>query len=225
MRLEPKVRKSLREEIVEDLRLMIMAGHLPAGERIYESRLAEQLEVSRVPVREALTLLEQEGLVRRQPNRGVYVAKLSIAELAEFYSLRSVIEGFAIELAIEQHTKDDLARLNEQLETLSEMLRTQVKPEIYKADIGFHERLVEASHHSLLIHFWRQIISLMKAQFITLLPVFYPLTEDLVQRHRLLLDAIVLGDVEHARETVVDHVIVSGERLLREGRQAGILEQ
>lgn len=223
MRFKPKVRTSLREEIVQDLRLAIMSGQLPAGERIYEAHLAEQLEVSRVPVREALTLLEQEGLVRREPNRGVFVAKLSVAELSEFYSLRSVIEGFAIELAIQRHTEADHARLEQQLEIMREAVTSQDKSRMYAADIGFHERLVETSHHKLLIHFWRQIISLMKAQFITLLPVFYPTTEDLVHRHRLLLDVLLEGDVEPARAAVADHVIASGERLLQEGRRNGLL--
>jgi DNA-binding GntR family transcriptional regulator len=219
----PKVRPSLRQEIADELRLAIFNGVFNSGDRIYEGRIAEQMGVSRVPVREALTLLEQEGLVVRRPNRGVFVSKLSYPELSEFYSLRSVVEEFAMELAMNNAGEDDIARMREQLRKLEDAFTARDKIATFEADIAFHRAIVEASKHNLLIRFWDQIAAMLRAQFITLLPVLYPMREDLVGRHKALLEAMLGDDVECARVLIRDHVIASGESLAQEAKHHGVI--
>ncbi len=222
MVFQPIARSSLREDIAADLRTAILNGGLAAGDRILEQKIAEQMQVSRVPVREALMALEQEGLVDRDPNKGTFVTKLSNVELEEFYSLRSIIEEFAIELAMKRRTDADIARLQTQLDVMQAAIQADEKAKVFEADIGFHRLIAEASHHQLLIHFWKQIAGLLRAQYVTLLPVIYPMREDVVGRHQLLLDALLGDDVDHARCAIRDHVVAAGEALLQEGRSRGI---
>jgi DNA-binding GntR family transcriptional regulator len=223
VRFQPKVKTPLREDIAEDLRAAIFQGVFPAGERIYEGRIAEQMEVSRIPVREALALLEHEGLVVRKPNRGVFVAKMTDTELSEFYTLRSVVEEFAMELAMKYATCQDIERMREQLHEMERAFQAGDKSETFEADMTFHRRVAEASHHSLLLRYWEQIAGLLRTQYITLLPVFYPMREDIVGRHQALLDAMLSNDVEHARMLIRDHVVASGEVLAAEARRMGML--
>lgn len=89
----PIARSSLRDDIVASLRVAILNGTLAAGERVFETKIAEQMCVSRVPVREALTLLEQEGLIERLPNRGTFVTKLSNVLLYAARRDRGVCDG------------------------------------------------------------------------------------------------------------------------------------
>lgn len=103
--------RTLREVVAEEIRGMISSGELQQGERLYEDRLAEQLGVSRNPVREAIRALEATGLVEVISRRGAYVSRLEPAQLRQILDLRSVIEAYAAELAAQHRSEDDLARL------------------------------------------------------------------------------------------------------------------
>jgi DNA-binding GntR family transcriptional regulator len=222
---QPKVRTPLRADVAADLRAAIMSGALKAGDRVFEVEIARQMGLSRVPVREALMLLEQERLVVRHPNRGVFVTKLTGAELSEFYSLRSAIEEFAMELAMAQATERDVGRLRARIAAMRRAQERGDKPAVFAADLAFHQLVAEASRHRLLLHFWSQIATLLQAQFVTLLPVLYPLEEDIAGRHQLLLEALLGNDVEQARRLIRDHVIASGQSLATEAQRQGVIDE
>src|SRR5579871_5688691 len=105
--LVPPVKRSLAEDIVDRLREAIYSGQLAPNERLREEVLASSLGLSRGPVREALAQLEREGLVIRQPNKSAVVARLSLEDLEEVYSLRQSLEELAVRHTIrngdEQH--------------------------------------------------------------------------------------------------------------------------
>src|SRR5579859_7852287 len=98
--LVPPVKRSLAEDVVDRLREAIYKGQLAPSERLREEVLASFLGLSRGPVREALAQLEREGLVIRQPNRGATVARLSLEDLEEVYSMRLALEQLAVKQAI-----------------------------------------------------------------------------------------------------------------------------
>jgi DNA-binding GntR family transcriptional regulator len=105
--------RTLREIVAEQIRLMITSGRLKQGERLYEDRLAEQLGVSRNPVREAIRALEGTGLVEVVPRRGAYVSKLDPLKIRQLLELRSVIEAYAAERAATNRDESDLTALRE----------------------------------------------------------------------------------------------------------------
>jgi DNA-binding GntR family transcriptional regulator len=102
---------TLRESVAGEIRRMIMDGRLAPGERLFEDRLAEQLGVSRNPVREAIRALEGSGLVEVRPRRGAYVSQLDPLQATQLLELRAVIEAYAARLAARNRSDDDLATL------------------------------------------------------------------------------------------------------------------
>lgn len=104
--------KSLREVVADKIRQLIISGVLRPGERLVEDRLAEQLGVSRNPVREAIRSLEATGLVEVRPRRGAYVANLDVDDIVLIQEIRRVIDGWIVRAAAERHDGDDLARID-----------------------------------------------------------------------------------------------------------------
>ena len=104
--------RTLREVVAEEITALILRGELEPGLRLYEDKIADQLGVSRNPVREALRALEATGLVEVIPRRGAYVAQFDHEDLCQVLLVRSRLEGYAAELAAERHTEEDLAELD-----------------------------------------------------------------------------------------------------------------
>ena len=104
-RMKPR---TLRTNVTEILREAIVEGTLPAGSELNQAQLAEQLGISRGPLREALGQLEQEGLIRNVAYKGVYVTPLTRTYVEELYSLRSALESFAIGRWIEHLEPEEL---------------------------------------------------------------------------------------------------------------------
>lgn len=107
--------KTIRELLFEHIRDLIISGKLEAGRKLVEEELAEQFNVSRTPVREALRKLEIEGLVQYQPRRGVVVTGFSRDDVDEIYAARAVLEGLAARLAAERATDAEIAELGRRL--------------------------------------------------------------------------------------------------------------
>src|SRR5690606_7846488 len=103
--------RTLREVVADEIHSMIMRGELAPGERLFEDRLAEQLGVSRNPVREAIRALEGTGLVEVIPRRGAYVSTIDADQVVQLLELRSVIEAYAARRAAVRRTDADLAAL------------------------------------------------------------------------------------------------------------------
>lgn len=108
-----KTHRTLREVVADEIRAMIRSGELAPGQRLLEDALADQLGVSRNPVREALRALEQTGLVEVLPRRGAYVATLDPAKAGELLELRAVLESFAAQLAAQRCTPEQLAEIRQ----------------------------------------------------------------------------------------------------------------
>jgi DNA-binding GntR family transcriptional regulator len=107
------MKKSLRERIYEKVKEDITLGKLAPGEHLVEERLAKGFKASRSPVREALRLLEAEGLIAFERNRGISVAKLSITQVKEIYVVRSLLESHAASIAAERIPEKAITRLKE----------------------------------------------------------------------------------------------------------------
>jgi len=108
----PLKHRPLREVVTDEIRRMITDGELASGERLVEDRLAEQLGVSRNPVREAIRSLEATGLVEVVPRRGAYVTVVDLDDLAQLQEMRQVIDRWVVQAAAERHETADIDRLD-----------------------------------------------------------------------------------------------------------------
>ena len=153
-RIEPR---TLKEDVTNVLRQMIIDGELAPDAELNQVGIANQLGVSRGPVREALGQLEQEGLVHSIPYKGVFVTSLTRRHVEELYSVRIVLETLAVERAIDRITEEDLANLNQIVEEMSVAAKAQNLQRLVGLDLEFHEKLVRVADHELLYKLWKQV--------------------------------------------------------------------
>ena len=205
--------KPLREIVSDALRQAIRDGLLPPGERLMEIPLAEELGVSRTPIREAIRILEQEGLVVMIPRRGTYVADMSLKDVTEVFELRSILEELAAELAAERITNEEIEALEQHLVEIGNYMNENNLDKVVQADILFHEILYKASRNDRLV----EMINNLREQTLRFRTLSMSQTGRLAKtwdEHRQLVEAISDRDVERARQIARIHMEESEKTLL-----------
>ena len=143
--------KPLRKQVYEVLRETILSGKLKPGEKITEVEIAEKLNVSRTPVREAIRMLELEELIVIVPQRGVFVAGVkSIKEINDIFEVRAKLEGLAAKLAAQNITEDQLKKINSYAEKIKECINDNDLQRSIEIDISFHQAIYEAANNKWL---------------------------------------------------------------------------
>lgn len=142
--------KPLREIVFEAIREAIINGDLKQGERLMETQLAEQMGVSRTPVREAIRKLELEGFVVMIPRKGAYVAGLSLKDIVDVFEIRGALEALAGSLAAERMTDDELEELERLLVRIGECAERNDVEQFVELDTQFHDILFQASRNARL---------------------------------------------------------------------------
>jgi len=144
--LHPLRGESLAVQAADAIRQLIAVGHVAGGDRLVESRLAEQLGVSRGPVRDALRLLAAEGLVRDEPRRGTFVVRLTEQDVVDIYDLRIAVETAAVRLLLQRD--GDLKPLRVVVDDMRAVARDA--PRAAEADLRFHGAVCAQSGNSRL---------------------------------------------------------------------------
>ncbi len=145
--------KPLRDIVFETLREAIINQTLKPGERLMEIQLADEMGVSRTPVREAIRKLELEGLVVMVPRKGAYVAGISMKDIHEVYELRSALEALAASLAAARITDEELEKMERQVLKEAEETELNNLSGIVAIDTTFHDLLYQAAHNQRLVQF------------------------------------------------------------------------
>lgn len=197
--------KPLRELVCENIRQAIIDGTFSPGERLMEIQLADEMGVSRTPVREAIRKLELEGFVVMIPRRGTYVADISIKDITEIYEIRTCLDTLAAGLAAERITDEELEALNRLLVEIGQHITDNNMEKIVEADTAFHDILYQASRNERL----RSIINNLREQLTGIRgrSMSYPgrLIETM-EEHRTLVDSIAARDSERAQEAARVHI-------------------
>ena len=203
--LEPLERRPTATLIAEAVRTGITDGTFPSGTQLTEAQLAEQLAVSRGPLREALQRLVQEGLVVSEPNRGVFVADLAAEDAADVYLARSAIEQAAARLVVRQGRSADLRPLRDLVREMAKGARANDFSAVAEADLRFHEALVAASGSPRLVRMYATLLAETRLCLLEL-PVTDPDPKAIVAEHKALLDALRTGDEAAALACVAEHL-------------------
>ncbi|MEO6821845.1 MAG: GntR family transcriptional regulator [Candidatus Nanopelagicales bacterium] len=146
-----------QEAVLAQVRRELVAGALRPGEQVRQEQLAERYGVSRVPLREALKILEGEGQVVYHPHRGYFVAELSVADLIEVYRLRELLEAEAIRAAVPRLTEGSLAGLRAAHAAVIRANRSREVAAITDANRRFHFALFELSGRPRLVRMLSQL--------------------------------------------------------------------
>lgn len=200
--ISPGERVNLTEQVYERLIEILIRGELRPGDIIVERRMAERLNASRTPVREALGRLESEGLVYKQPSRGVTVSPFSTEAFVELLNVRQLLEAEAARLAagrIPQHRIDDIRVALEELSTIANPSLSK----IWEVDDMLHGEIADAAGNTLLAGMIRDLRRRTHVFNAYRNPAKHKFG---VEENTALLDAISSGDQERARRAMADHI-------------------
>lgn len=151
VKIEPR---SMENEILLRMREAIVSGKLEPGAHLNETDIAKQMAVSRIPVRESLKKLEQEGLVVRLPNKGCFVTTFTEQDINEVFSLRASLESMAYQWAIPKMTSRDVQKLKDLVKKQELAIENQDYDDLARLDMQFHEYICIQANHSRLLKAW-----------------------------------------------------------------------
>ena len=214
-RLEPVRQRTLSDEAAERLRTAIRDGSLAHGTRLIEEDVARDLQVSRIPVREAIQRLVEEGLVRKVPHRGAFVYLPSANEIEEISSLRVVLEQFIVERVIERWQPEHEVALRRIVERMRQAAEDGDFQQLFEQDYNFHRMLWGVADHSIM----REVVAGLRSRISRFL---YEANSVLtatqlnthVNSHVKLIDVINSGDVAAAQEEITAHVLGAKNRIV-----------
>ena len=219
-RIQPRV---LRQEVLTALRTAILANEIAAGSRLLEADVAEQMGVSRAPVREAIRHLEQEGLVEIFPHRGAVVVGVPEAEIDAIYELRAVIEGRATAAAVDVVGEPELARLEALIDEMQAAIKAREVGAIAEFDLQFHGLIVEWSGLTLLRHIWSSLDGLVRVRSYQALDrpgsTARYFLKNAAGSHSVLVAALREGDPDAAAALARQHVLEVPTMLAGLGRR------
>lgn len=202
----------------EQIRQAIVEGQYAPGQRLIEQRIAEELQLSRTPVREALHRLEAEGLVQSEPNRGAVVRALSVDDIADIYGLRARLEGYAAELAAQRATPEEIAAIDAGNAAFAEALARPandlaVVRETHDANRRIHEAILAAAKHDRLSQALGRTID-VPLVFQAFREFDRAETERSHLFHSVIRDAIAAGDAVRAGNLMSEHVLQGRDSLI-----------
>lgn len=210
-RLPRVLPRNLSSEVYSILRNAILSHHIEPGGRLLEADLAAELGVSRAPVREAIRMLEHEGLLESLPRRGATVVTVPEDEIQLFYEIRADIEAKAFARAAARITDEELTGLRERLEALHAAYQSEDVDAVTAADREFHGAVIEIAGFTLLRRLWSNIDGPLRLRIYQLVEAaanpdtaFIESTEF---SHARLLEALEARDPDEAARRVRGHIL------------------
>ncbi len=205
LKIDIKEHKPLRELVYEEIRIQIMNGNIRPGTRLMEVDIAEEIGVSRTPVREAIRKLEKEGLVSIEQRRGAYVSKISKQEMFEILEVRQQMEGLAAFLAASRMTKEQIEKLKKVEVNYSKAVKSENTLDMITNDSLFHKMILEGSNNKTLI----RLVSPLQEMALRFRYLYYDDISRAVNvpdEHEKIIKAIENGSDEEARQATYNHI-------------------
>jgi DNA-binding GntR family transcriptional regulator len=214
--LKPVQRGTLSQYVYENLLEFILAGKIMPGEHLVEQKLADQLAVSRISVREAIRELSKDGLVDIVPNSGAHVVNYSINDIEEIYTLRAALESIAIEqlykLSIQQRILK-LVNLENLIKLMVDIEKRGDRLQGSSIDTDFHRELMLLSGQNRALKVWEQLSSHIHI-IVYHASQYFPTYDGFADRHRTLINLITGEDKEACINFLKHHIIDGGQKLI-----------
>lgn len=197
--------RSISDRVAEYLRQSIFDGGIKPGERIIELEISATLGVSRSPIREALLLLSQEGLVTILPYRGAIVSRLTKEVFKQLLNFRLMLEDFAITTVANSAGDDAVEILRKQITSIRRSSEEGNFIECVEADLHAHKCLIGLAGNIFLEQAYTETTSLMR-MYIRMTSMYYQNTKELADEHESIIDALLAHDTERARMLMRKHI-------------------
>lgn len=208
----------LRDVVFTTLRDAILKGELKPGERLMEIHLANKLGVSRTPIREAIRMLEQEGLAITIPRKGAQVARMTEKDLMDVLEIRDALDKLAVTDACERMTPEHFEELEAAMENFTEVTKSRDVRAIVSADEEFHNVIYKAADNPKLWH----IIANLKEQMYRYRYEYVKQDKDysdLVKDHSAIIEGLKNKDVKYVQSVMHEHLknqVDSVKKVIRE---------
>lgn len=195
----------LRDVVFNTLREAILKGELQPGERLMELQLASKLGVSRTPIREAIRMLEQEGLAVTVPRKGAEVARMTLKDMEDVLEIREALDELAAQIACERISSEQMNRLMDTKKEFERILASGEVKEIADVDVKFHDIIYEATDNAKLVYLLNNLREQLFRYRVEYLknPENYPA---LIQEHEAIVSALEARDKAKVTEAMHEHV-------------------
>ena len=210
--------KPLREMVYEELKMQILKGSIIPGTRMMEVELAEEMGVSRTPIREAIRKLEKEGLVTIEPRRGAYASMISTEDMVEILEVRQDLEGLAAYFAADRMTEDKMEELRKESDSYNDAVRRGNMEDMIKHDTRVHHIIVESCRNKILVQMIEQLQELV-LRFRYIYYDNFRRAENMPEEHEAIVAAIAEGNADKARAAADIHIDRLKELVVKEGVQ------
>jgi phosphonate utilization transcriptional regulator len=211
---------SLTRLVAESIEQQILTGELPPGSKLNEMALAQRFGTSRGPLREALRLLEESGLVRQEKNRGAHVRKILLSEAADIYDVRAGLDATAGRLLATRATAEQLRTLRALTDAMRDVPAGDVE-RFHALNLGFHDAIVSMTGNPVLIEQYRRLTKLLALfrRRNLLAPMAIP---HFAEEHSAIVDLLAARDAAGAAEALFAHAQGGRARMQRDGELAGV---
>ena len=210
--------KPLREMVYEELKIQILTGAIVPGTRMMEVELAEEMGVSRTPIREAIRKLEKEGLVTIEPRRGAYASMISTDDMVEILEVRQDLEGLAAQFAASRMTEEQLDELKAISDQYNKAVQEGIMGDMIRYDTRFHRLIVDSCNNKILVHMIEQLQELV-LRFRYIYYDNFRRAEHMPKEHQEIMEAIASGDEKRAREAADVHIYRLKQLVIEDGVQ------
>lgn len=217
LNLDLQNHRPLRELVYEELKRQILVGEIAPGTRMMEIELADDMGVSRTPIREAIRKLEKEGLVTIEPRRGAYASNISVKDMLDILEVRQDLEGMAAAMAAKKVTEEEKQAFTQANDAYKEAVMSGNTEEIIKYDELFHQLIVNYSGNKTLT----QLLSQVQELALRFRYIYYDdfsRYKKMPMEHEEIEEAILSGDAQKARIVAEEHVYRLKKFVIDEGQ-------
>ncbi len=202
-------RSSLHDEVVSEVRLMILEGELPPGSRVPELELCEHFGVSRTPLREALKVLASEGLIKLLPNRGSLVSEVRADEIEAIFELMEAMERLAGQLIVSRVTDEEIAELEARHQEMLKHYRNADRPRYFRTNQEIHNHIVRLSGNPILAENYESFSrKIMRARSLANLVKLR--WDESVEEHEGIMEALRRRDSTVLADLMAEHCVRTG---------------
>ncbi len=205
----PIVKKTYKDQVVDYVYQLLLAGDLVPGQQVKESLLAVQMGISRAPIREAMKELIMDGLVDYRPQVGNFIPVLSAQEIIDCYTTRGVLEGFAIAVGFHNITAEDCSRLDQMVDDMEACALRQDHKMVVEIGGQFHDFLISFCNNQQLLEYTNRLSLKCHVLFYKHWSSLYN-AKEIGRRHRLIVSAVRSGVAADIEQVVRDHYRESG---------------
>ena len=196
---------SLTEEIENVVRSRILRGEYKIGEKVKETHLADELKVSRTPIRKAFKQLEREGLIEYVPNRGCFARGFTRRDIEDIYAIRKALEELTVEWAVSRITDDQIKELSEKCDKMQTFVDKGDSANVLATNKEFHEIIYKATGSRFMSQVLRSYKEYIEQ---TTKPIFYEKSylQSIVDEHRAIVAAIARKDLKASVAAMSAHM-------------------